>query len=173
MSSGTWDARPHAVRDGAGNAGMWAAVPPSDAQWKRTIGMAGWGGGAAAAPAPAAARAAMGGALPHAPAQTVYTGLTLPRAPRHKQARPKQKGTEAGAEKHGLARAHAPGRHTHRKGPGAGATPADAGGPDVFVQISAVERAGIRDLNEGQKIAYEIVADRRTGKSSADNLKPV
>ena len=49
----------------------------------------------------------------------------------------------------------------------------DAGGPDVFVHISAVERAGIRDLNEGQKIAYEIVADRRTGKSSADNLKPV
>ena len=48
-----------------------------------------------------------------------------------------------------------------------------AGGPDVFVHISAVERAGIRDLNEGQKIAYEIVADKRTGKSSADNLKPV
>ncbi len=49
----------------------------------------------------------------------------------------------------------------------------DTGGPDVFVHISAVERAGIRDLNEGQKIAYEIVADKRTGKSSADNLKPV
>ena len=49
----------------------------------------------------------------------------------------------------------------------------DAGGPDVFVHISAVERAGIRDLNEGQKIAYEIVADKRTGKSSADNLKSV
>ena len=45
--------------------------------------------------------------------------------------------------------------------------------PDVFVHISAVERAGMRDLNEGQKIAYEVVADRRTGKSSADNLKPV
>jgi CspA family cold shock protein len=43
---------------------------------------------------------------------------------------------------------------------------------DVFVHISAVERAGMRDLNEGQKIAYEVVADRRTGKSSADNLKP-
>jgi CspA family cold shock protein len=40
----------------------------------------------------------------------------------------------------------------------------DAGGPDVFVHISAVERAGIRDLNEGQKIAYEIVADKRTGR---------
>ena len=48
----------------------------------------------------------------------------------------------------------------------------DTGGTDVFVHISAVERAGMRDLNEGQKIAYEIVADRRTGKSSADNLKP-
>ena len=48
----------------------------------------------------------------------------------------------------------------------------DAGGADVFVHISGVERAGMRDLNEGQKIAYEIVADRRTGKSSADNLKP-
>jgi len=48
----------------------------------------------------------------------------------------------------------------------------DAGGADIFVHISAVERAGMRDLNEGQKIAYEVVADRRTGKSSADNLKP-
>ena len=47
----------------------------------------------------------------------------------------------------------------------------DAGGADVFVHISAVERAGLNDLNEGQKIAYEIVADKRTGKSSADNLK--
>jgi cold shock protein len=49
----------------------------------------------------------------------------------------------------------------------------DAGGPDVFVHISAVERAGMRDVNEGQKIAYEVVADKRTGKSSAENLKPV
>jgi CspA family cold shock protein len=46
------------------------------------------------------------------------------------------------------------------------------GGADVFVHISAVERAGMRDLNEGQTIAYEIVADKRSGKSSADNLKP-
>ena len=46
------------------------------------------------------------------------------------------------------------------------------GGKDVFVHISAVERAGMRDLNDGQKIAYEIVADKRSGKSSADNLKP-
>ena len=48
----------------------------------------------------------------------------------------------------------------------------DGGGTDVFVHISAVERAGMRDLNEGQKISYEVVADKRTGKSSADNLKP-
>jgi cold shock protein len=47
----------------------------------------------------------------------------------------------------------------------------DAGGPDVFVHITAVERAGLRGLADGQKLAYEIVADRRTGKSSADNLK--
>jgi cold shock protein len=38
----------------------------------------------------------------------------------------------------------------------------EAGGPDVFVHISAVERAGMRGLNEGQKVSYEIVADRRT-----------
>ena len=49
----------------------------------------------------------------------------------------------------------------------------DAGSADVFVHISAAERAGMRDLNEGEKIAYEVVADKRTGKSSADNLKPV
>jgi cold shock protein len=47
----------------------------------------------------------------------------------------------------------------------------DAGGQDVFVHISAVERSGLNGLFEGQKISYEIVADRRTGKSSADNLK--
>lgn len=47
----------------------------------------------------------------------------------------------------------------------------DNGGPDVFVHISAVERAGLYGLNEGQKVTYDIVADRRTGKSSADNLK--
>ena len=46
----------------------------------------------------------------------------------------------------------------------------DGGGPDVFVHISAVERAGLRELNEGQKLNYEIVADKRTGKSSAGNL---
>ena len=46
----------------------------------------------------------------------------------------------------------------------------EGGGKDVFVHISAVERAGLRELNEGQKVAYEIVADKRTGKSSAGNL---
>ena len=45
-----------------------------------------------------------------------------------------------------------------------------SGGPDVFVHISAVERAGMSGLNEGQKISYEIVTDRRNGKSSADKL---
>jgi len=43
------------------------------------------------------------------------------------------------------------------------------GGKDVFVHISAVERAGLSSLNEGQQVEYEIVNDR--GKSSAENLK--
>ena len=47
----------------------------------------------------------------------------------------------------------------------------DDGGEDVFVHISAVERAGLRDLRDGQKISYEIVQDKRSGKSSADNLR--
>ena len=46
----------------------------------------------------------------------------------------------------------------------------DAGGSDVFVHISAVQRAGMTGLNDGQKINYEIVQDKRSGKSSADNL---
>lgn len=45
------------------------------------------------------------------------------------------------------------------------------GGDDVFVHISAVERAGLRELNEGQAISYEIEQDRRTGKASAANLR--
>ena len=45
------------------------------------------------------------------------------------------------------------------------------GGNDVFVHISAVERAGMSTLNEGQKISFDVVADRRTGKSNADNLQ--
>jgi cold shock protein len=47
----------------------------------------------------------------------------------------------------------------------------DAGGGDIFVHISAVERAGMGSLNEGQKISYEIVTDRKSGKASADNLR--
>ena len=47
----------------------------------------------------------------------------------------------------------------------------DQGGQDVFVHISAVERSGMRGLNEGQKISYDLEADRKTGKSSAVNLK--
>ncbi len=49
----------------------------------------------------------------------------------------------------------------------------DDGGKDVFVHISAVERAGMTALNEGQKIAFDVVADRKTGKSSAENLQAV
>jgi CspA family cold shock protein len=47
----------------------------------------------------------------------------------------------------------------------------DDGSKDVFVHISAVERAGLYSLNEGQKVTFDLVADRKTGKSSADNLK--
>ena len=49
----------------------------------------------------------------------------------------------------------------------------ESGGPDVFVHISAVERAGIGMLQEGQKISYEEQRDPRRGKSSAENLKRV
>ena len=45
------------------------------------------------------------------------------------------------------------------------------GGKDVFVHVSAVERAGIPGLREGQKLSYEVQTDRRTGKTSAGNLK--
>lgn len=47
----------------------------------------------------------------------------------------------------------------------------DDGSRDVFVHISAVERAGMNSLSEGQRVSFEVIADRRTGKSSADNLK--
>jgi CspA family cold shock protein len=47
--------------------------------------------------------------------------------------------------------------------------PTDGGGKDVFVHISAVERAGLSSLNEGQRVEYEIVSNR--GKESAENLK--
>ena len=49
----------------------------------------------------------------------------------------------------------------------------DDGGKDVFVHISAVERAGMSGLNEGQKISYELIDDRKSGKQSAGNLKAV
>jgi len=48
----------------------------------------------------------------------------------------------------------------------------DEGGADVFVHISAVQRSGLNSLDEGQKVSYEIVQDKRTGKSAADNLVP-
>lgn len=47
----------------------------------------------------------------------------------------------------------------------------DDGSTDAFVHISAVERAGIYDLREGQKVEYELVADRKSGKMSADQLQ--
>lgn len=47
----------------------------------------------------------------------------------------------------------------------------DEGSQDVFVHISAVERAGLGTLNEGQKVSFDIVADRRSGKSAAENLR--
>jgi CspA family cold shock protein len=48
----------------------------------------------------------------------------------------------------------------------------DDGGQDVFVHISAVERAGLGQLNEGQKISYEVERDKRSGKTSAAQLQP-
>ena len=47
----------------------------------------------------------------------------------------------------------------------------DDGGNDVFVHISAVERAGMNSLNEGQKISYEAKVDSKRGKAAATNLK--
>jgi CspA family cold shock protein len=47
----------------------------------------------------------------------------------------------------------------------------ESGGKDVFVHISAVERAGMSTLNEGQRVAFDIIADRRSGKSAAENLR--
>jgi cold shock protein len=49
----------------------------------------------------------------------------------------------------------------------------DDGGKDAFVHISAVERAGINRLVEGQKIQFDLVSDQRSGKLSADNLKTI
>ncbi|APO68079.1 cold shock protein CspA 3 [Rhizobium gallicum] len=47
----------------------------------------------------------------------------------------------------------------------------DDGSTDAFVHISAVQRSGLSGLQEGQKVSYEVAQDRRTGKSSAENLK--
>ena len=47
----------------------------------------------------------------------------------------------------------------------------DDGSKDVFVHIRAVERAGMSSLNEGQKIAFDLIDNRKTGKSSAENLR--
>ena len=47
----------------------------------------------------------------------------------------------------------------------------EGGGADVFVHISAVERAGMRSLVEGQKVSFEIVRDNRSGKSAAENIQ--
>jgi cold shock protein len=47
------------------------------------------------------------------------------------------------------------------------------GGKDAFVHISAVQRAGLTGLEEGQKVSFDLVADRRTGKMAADNIKPL
>jgi CspA family cold shock protein len=49
----------------------------------------------------------------------------------------------------------------------------DDGGPDVFVHISAVERAGMHQLNEGQKLSFDVQPDRRSGKSAAENLQAI
>jgi cold shock protein len=49
----------------------------------------------------------------------------------------------------------------------------EGGGPDAFVHISAVERAGLAGLNEGQKIQYDVVNNPRSGKASAENLRAV
>jgi len=47
----------------------------------------------------------------------------------------------------------------------------DDGGADVFVHISAVERAGLRSLNEGDKVSFELERDRKSGKMSAGQLQ--
>jgi CspA family cold shock protein len=49
----------------------------------------------------------------------------------------------------------------------------DDGSPDVFVHISAVERAGMTTLNEGQRVSFDIVNDPRKGKTNAQNLRAV
>jgi CspA family cold shock protein len=47
----------------------------------------------------------------------------------------------------------------------------DTGGADVFVHVSAVERAGMRTIVEGQKLSFDVVKDARSGKTAAENLQ--
>jgi cold shock protein len=54
---------------------------------------------------------------------------------------------------------------------GYGFIQSDQGGPDVFLHISAVERAGLYEVREGQKVTYDVEQDRKTGKSAAANLR--
>jgi len=56
---------------------------------------------------------------------------------------------------------------------GYGFIQSDDGGKDVFVHISAVERAGMTNLNEGQKVSFDVVPNPKTRKSSAENLRAV
>ena len=49
----------------------------------------------------------------------------------------------------------------------------DGGGKDVFVHVSAVERSGMRGLNEGQKVSYELQMDKRSGRQSAGDIRAV
>jgi cold shock protein len=47
----------------------------------------------------------------------------------------------------------------------------EGGGQDVFVHVSAIERAGMNTLTEGQKVSFDVVADQRSGKSNAENIR--
>ncbi len=49
----------------------------------------------------------------------------------------------------------------------------DDGGKDVFVHVSAVERAGMQNLSEGQKVSFDVIANRKSGKSAAENLHAI
>jgi CspA family cold shock protein len=64
--------------------------------------------------------------------------------------------------------------HQHRFNPqkGFGFIQPDDGSKDVFVHISAVERAGLSGLDEGQKVSFELETGRQPGKVSAVNLRP-
>ena len=59
----------------------------------------------------------------------------------------------------------------HNSAKGYGFIQPDDGGKDVFVHVTALERAGLRTLVEGQKVSFDIEADRRTGKTNATNIR--